>query len=200
MIAVLAVAMIVAAGLQRRPWGLAVALALQVAMIACGLLVPALGVMGIVFALVWAILLCLRHDVARRLTRSCNPRTCTGGAGEVALREPWLLCLASFSVAPPSSSGRRRRGAARRGGSPCSSPGSCSSTAGVGAGADGSAAAGAPAPAPVVLARGELITHEHTTTGSVQVLGLPDGSRVLRLQDLDTSDGPAAEGVDHRRR
>jgi hypothetical protein len=45
-------------------------------------------------------------------------------------------------------------------------------------------------PLPRVLARGELIAHEHATTGSVLVLGLADGSRVLRLQDLDTSDGP----------
>ena len=50
----------------------------------------------------------------------------------------------------------------------------------------------APAPAgPVVLARGELISHEHATTGSVAVLELPDGSRVLRLEALDTSDGPS---------
>jgi hypothetical protein len=41
-----------------------------------------------------------------------------------------------------------------------------------------------------VLARGELISHEHTTTGTVQILGLPDGSRVLRLENLDTSNGP----------
>lgn len=47
-----------------------------------------------------------------------------------------------------------------------------------------------PAPAPRVLARGELISHEHTTSGSVQVLAMPDGSRVLRLQDLQTSNGP----------
>jgi hypothetical protein len=53
------------------------------------------------------------------------------------------------------------------------------------------APAGATTPAaPTLLARGELISHEHATTGSVQVLGLPDGSRVLRLQDLDTSNGP----------
>ena len=44
--------------------------------------------------------------------------------------------------------------------------------------------------APVVLARGELIGHEHASSGSVAVLGLPDGSRVLRLEDLRTSDGP----------
>lgn len=49
----------------------------------------------------------------------------------------------------------------------------------------------APAAAgPMVLARGEFLSHEHATTGSVEVLGLPDGSRVLRLEDLDTSNGP----------
>jgi len=52
-------------------------------------------------------------------------------------------------------------------------------------------AASAPAAAgPVVLARGELVAHEHASSGSVVVLGLPDGSRVLRLEDLRTSNGP----------
>jgi hypothetical protein len=41
-----------------------------------------------------------------------------------------------------------------------------------------------------VIARGELISHEHATTGTVVVLALPDGRRVLRLQDLRTSNGP----------
>ncbi|MDN5857097.1 MAG: DUF4233 domain-containing protein [Pseudonocardia sp.] len=63
----LAVAMVLAAGVQRRPWGLAVALLLQVAMIVAGfLLVPALGVMGVVFAVVWALLLWMRSEVTRR--------------------------------------------------------------------------------------------------------------------------------------
>lgn len=44
---------------------------------------------------------------------------------------------------------------------------------------------------PVVLARGELISHEHASKGSVVVLRLADGSRVLRLEDLRTSNGPA---------
>jgi hypothetical protein len=48
----------------------------------------------------------------------------------------------------------------------------------------------APAAEPVLLASGELISHEHETTGTVQVLRLPDGSRVLRLRNLDTSNGP----------
>jgi hypothetical protein len=40
------------------------------------------------------------------------------------------------------------------------------------------------------LATGELISHEHRTTGTVRILELPDGSRTLRLEGLDTSNGP----------
>ena len=47
-----------------------------------------------------------------------------------------------------------------------------------------------PAPAWVELYRGELISHEHATTGTVRVIRLADGSRVLRLENLDTSNGP----------
>jgi Electron transfer DM13 len=48
----------------------------------------------------------------------------------------------------------------------------------------------APPAGPVVLARGELISHEHESSGSVVVVELPDGSRVLRLEELNTSNGP----------
>ncbi|MFI5955041.1 DM13 domain-containing protein [Cryptosporangium sp. NPDC051539] len=41
-----------------------------------------------------------------------------------------------------------------------------------------------------VLARGRLISHEHETSGTVTILRLPDGSRILRIEDLKTSDGP----------
>lgn len=43
---------------------------------------------------------------------------------------------------------------------------------------------------PVTVAGGELVSHEHTTTGTVAVLKLADGSRVLRIEDLETSNGP----------
>ncbi|GAQ68044.1 MULTISPECIES: DM13 domain-containing protein [Streptomyces] len=43
---------------------------------------------------------------------------------------------------------------------------------------------------PQVLARGELISHEHTTSGTVKLVRLADGSHVLRLENLDTSNGP----------
>lgn len=46
------------------------------------------------------------------------------------------------------------------------------------------------AAAPVVLSEGTFISHEHPTGGSVRILELPDGSRVLRIEGLDTSNGP----------
>ncbi|WP_328869443.1 DM13 domain-containing protein [Streptomyces sp. NBC_00287] len=51
--------------------------------------------------------------------------------------------------------------------------------------ADPSAPAG-----PRILARGELISHEHDTSGSVKLVRLADGSHVVRLENLDTSNGP----------
>jgi hypothetical protein len=71
---VIALAMIVASGVQRRPWGLQVALALQVVTIVAGFwLVTALGIMGLVFALVWAILLWMRYDVGKRMAEGRLP-------------------------------------------------------------------------------------------------------------------------------
>src|SRR5690606_28222149 len=51
-------------------------------------------------------------------------------------------------------------------------------------------------PAPTVasepreLLRGELVSRDHGTSGSVRFLELADGSRVLRIEDLDTDNGP----------
>jgi hypothetical protein len=43
------------------------------------------------------------------------------------------------------------------------------------------------------LATGRFISHEHDTAGTASILKLPNGSRVLRLEALDTSDGPDLE-------
>ncbi|MFJ3966328.1 DM13 domain-containing protein [Streptomyces sp. NPDC090036] len=43
---------------------------------------------------------------------------------------------------------------------------------------------------PRTVAQGGLISHEHTTTGAAKIIELPDGSRTLRLENLDTSNGP----------
>ncbi|WP_294567688.1 DM13 domain-containing protein [uncultured Arthrobacter sp.] len=49
----------------------------------------------------------------------------------------------------------------------------------------------APAPAgPVALSGGSFISHEHRTTGSARIIEQPDGTRVLALEDLETTTGP----------
>ncbi|MEV0416275.1 DM13 domain-containing protein [Streptomyces sp. NPDC050448] len=53
-----------------------------------------------------------------------------------------------------------------------------------------SPSAAATAPGPQTVAQGALISHEHSTTGTVKLIRLPDGSRTLRLENLDTSSGP----------
>ena len=45
-------------------------------------------------------------------------------------------------------------------------------------------------PARLTEYTGEFISHEHSTSGTVKILRLADGSRVLRLENLDTSNGP----------
>ena len=42
----------------------------------------------------------------------------------------------------------------------------------------------------VVTAEGTFISHEHSTKGGVRIVSLADGSRVLRLVELDTDNGP----------
>lgn len=43
---------------------------------------------------------------------------------------------------------------------------------------------------PVTVASGALISHEHTTTGTAKLVRLADGTHVVRLERLDTSNGP----------
>ena len=44
-----------------------------------------------------------------------------------------------------------------------------------------------------VLAKGKFITHEHDTTGSVKILKYSNGTRILRIENLKTSNGPKLE-------
>ena len=48
-----------------------------------------------------------------------------------------------------------------------------------------------PAPAgPVALSSGSFTSHEHETSGTATIVENPDGTRVLALSDLATSNGP----------
>jgi hypothetical protein len=42
----------------------------------------------------------------------------------------------------------------------------------------------------VLIAKGTLISHEHETSGQVEIVRLPDGKHQLVFRDLSTSDGP----------
>ena len=44
--------------------------------------------------------------------------------------------------------------------------------------------------APVILGSGTFQSQEHETTGTARLVKLPDGSHLLRLEDLASSDGP----------
>ncbi|MFJ7065919.1 DM13 domain-containing protein [Streptomyces sp. NPDC101115] len=58
------------------------------------------------------------------------------------------------------------------------------------AGTSPTGTASAPPAAPQEVASGELISHEHSTSGTVKIIRLPDGTHTLRLENLDTSNGP----------
>ena len=45
-------------------------------------------------------------------------------------------------------------------------------------------------PEPQLLATGTFTSHEHPTSGTVSIVEQPDGSRVLAIAGLDTSNGP----------
>jgi hypothetical protein len=74
-------------------------------------------------------------------------------------------------------------------------PGSAGSAGGDGKPAPGGQAQPAPVPPapaaqPVVLAQGEFVSQEHGTSGVAKIIKLGDGSRLLRLENFSTSDGP----------
>ena len=72
-ICVLAVLLIGACAIVSRPYALPVILSLQVLMIACWVITPPLGIMGVVFGLVWALILWFRGEFRRRLAAGTLP-------------------------------------------------------------------------------------------------------------------------------
>ncbi|MFI6368244.1 DUF4233 domain-containing protein [Nocardia sp. NPDC050630] len=70
---VLALVMILGAGLQRRPWAIPFNLGLQVLLILGVFVHLSIGVMGVFFAVVWGFILVLRADVKRRMELGLLP-------------------------------------------------------------------------------------------------------------------------------
>lgn len=66
----LAGALILLAGLQRRPWAIWVNLGVQVFLLAGAVVYPGVGFIGVVFTGLWALIAYLRAEVRRRHRRS----------------------------------------------------------------------------------------------------------------------------------
>lgn len=73
LICLLALALAAACAYVSRPWFVPAALTLQGLMILGWLITPTLGVMGIVFALVWALVIWFRNEFRRRLAAGTLP-------------------------------------------------------------------------------------------------------------------------------
>jgi hypothetical protein len=69
----LAAVLVVLAGLPGRPWAIWVNLALQVVVIAGWVVHPAIGVIGVIFAMVWVLIVYLRGEVLRRQKQGLLP-------------------------------------------------------------------------------------------------------------------------------
>jgi hypothetical protein len=72
-ICILALLLVATCGIIARPFAVQVILGLQVVMIACWFITPPLGIMGIIFALVWGIILWFRGEFRRRLAAGTLP-------------------------------------------------------------------------------------------------------------------------------
>jgi FtsH-binding integral membrane protein len=72
-VSLLAVAMVVASGLQRRPWAIPLNLTLAGLAVAGWAVHWSMGVCGLMFAAVWAYILYLRRDLSRRMAGGYLP-------------------------------------------------------------------------------------------------------------------------------
>ncbi|WP_068065463.1 DUF4233 domain-containing protein [Nocardia xishanensis] len=70
---ILALLMILGAGMQRRPWALPFNLSLQVLVILGAFIHLSIGIIGLLFAAVWAFILILRAEVKRRMDQGLLP-------------------------------------------------------------------------------------------------------------------------------
>ena len=69
----MALAHLLACGVAGRAWGIWLALALQGVLLVSWFVVTALGIVGLIFGLVWGVLWWFRHDVAKRMAQGQLP-------------------------------------------------------------------------------------------------------------------------------
>ena len=67
------VVLLATCALLRRPWAVHVVVVTQVALLACFPGSTGVGIIGVLFALIWGYLLWLRRDVARRMAAGLLP-------------------------------------------------------------------------------------------------------------------------------
>lgn len=65
--------LVLLAGVQGRPWAIWANLAVQVLLVAGFFIYPAIGFIGVLFAVVWAVIAYLRAEVLRRQRRGLLP-------------------------------------------------------------------------------------------------------------------------------
>lgn len=111
------------------------------------------------------------------------------GAVGLALFQPWKLFTRNtvdegFPVAAAAPAAPPSAGTSAPPADPTTAPAADPTTGPAGAAVE------PPAAEPVVLASGTFVDGEHTTTGTATIFHLPDGSRILRLENFSTSDGP----------
>lgn len=68
-----AVLLVLMSGIQGRPWAIWANLAVQVGLIAGWAVYPGVGIIGVVFAVVWLMIVYLRAEVLRRQKRGLLP-------------------------------------------------------------------------------------------------------------------------------
>jgi hypothetical protein len=111
-------------------------------------------------------------------------------AGGLVAFQPWRLWTVRTVSEPLPATGPTAPSAPA---GPASGPASASASSPAVAPASGGATAApsaAPPAGPVTVAAGGFRSLAHDTTGRARVLRLADGSQVLRIEDLATSDGP----------
>ena len=65
--------LVLMSGIQGRPWAIWANVGVQVALIAGWAIYPGIGIMGIIFAVVWLMIVYLRAEVLRRQRRGLLP-------------------------------------------------------------------------------------------------------------------------------